>query len=85
MPERDFLDEMIDKRTARSPEFPQLMDAARRRFRGHVVEQTLGAVLIITVIAIVILSYVTERQKDRLKAWTLAVCAAFKWPAARAA
>lgn len=31
MPERDFLEEMIDKRTARSPEFPQLMDAARRR------------------------------------------------------
>jgi peptidoglycan/LPS O-acetylase OafA/YrhL len=44
-----------------------------------------GAVLIITVIATVILSYVTERQKDRLKAWTLAVCATFKWPAARAA
>lgn len=31
MPERDFLDEMIDKRTARNPEFPQLLDAARRR------------------------------------------------------
>jgi predicted transcriptional regulator len=31
MPERDFLDKMIDKRTACSPEFPQLMDAARRR------------------------------------------------------
>jgi predicted transcriptional regulator len=31
MPERDFLDKMIDKRTARSPEFPQLMGAARRR------------------------------------------------------
>jgi ribosome-binding protein aMBF1 (putative translation factor) len=31
MPERDFLDEMIDKRTARNPEFPRLLDAARRR------------------------------------------------------
>ncbi len=31
MPERDFLDKMIDKRSASSPEFPQLMDAARRR------------------------------------------------------
>jgi len=31
MPERDFLDKMINKRTARSPEFPQLMNAARRR------------------------------------------------------
>lgn len=31
MPERDFLEEMIDKRTARSPELPRLMDAARRR------------------------------------------------------
>jgi seryl-tRNA synthetase len=31
MPERDFLDETIDKRTARNPEFPRLLDAARRR------------------------------------------------------
>lgn len=31
MPERDFLDKMIDKRTARNPEFPRLVDAARRR------------------------------------------------------
>jgi predicted transcriptional regulator len=31
MPERDFLDKMIDKRTARNPEFPRLMDTARRR------------------------------------------------------
>jgi predicted transcriptional regulator len=31
MPERDFLDEMIDKRTAQNPEFPRLLDAARRR------------------------------------------------------
>lgn len=31
MPERDFVDEMIDRRTARNPEFPRLMDAARRR------------------------------------------------------
>ncbi len=31
MPERDFLDKMIDKRTARNPEFPRLLDAARRR------------------------------------------------------
>lgn len=31
MPERDFLDEMIDKHTARNPEFPRLLDAARRR------------------------------------------------------
>jgi len=31
MPERDFLDEMIKKRTARNPEFPGLLGAARRR------------------------------------------------------
>jgi predicted transcriptional regulator len=31
MPERDFLDKMIDKRTVRNPEFPRLVDAARRR------------------------------------------------------
>jgi predicted transcriptional regulator len=31
MAERDFLDKMIAKRTARNPEFPQLVDAARRR------------------------------------------------------
>lgn len=31
MPERDFLDKMIDKRIARNPEFPRLVDAARRR------------------------------------------------------
>jgi predicted transcriptional regulator len=31
MPERDFLEDMIDKRTARNPAFPRLLDAARRR------------------------------------------------------
>jgi len=31
MAERDFLDTMIAKRTARNSEFPQLLDAARRR------------------------------------------------------
>jgi predicted transcriptional regulator len=31
MAERDFLDKMIVKRTARNPEFPRLLDAARRR------------------------------------------------------
>lgn len=31
MSERDFLDEMIDKHSARNPEFPRLLDAARRR------------------------------------------------------
>jgi hypothetical protein len=31
MPERDFLDEMIERSTARSPEFPRLLEAARRR------------------------------------------------------
>ncbi len=30
MPERDFLDKMIDKRTAGNPEFPRLLDAARQ-------------------------------------------------------
>jgi predicted transcriptional regulator len=31
MAERDFLDEMVAKRTARNPAFPQMLDAARRR------------------------------------------------------
>jgi predicted transcriptional regulator len=31
MPKHDFLQEMIQKRTTRSPEFPRLLDAARRR------------------------------------------------------
>ncbi|HST55275.1 MAG TPA: helix-turn-helix transcriptional regulator [Solirubrobacteraceae bacterium] len=31
MPERDFLDKVISKRAARYPEFPRLLDAARRR------------------------------------------------------
>jgi seryl-tRNA synthetase len=31
MPTQDFLEQMIDKRTARNPEFPRLLDAARRR------------------------------------------------------
>lgn len=31
MAERDFLDKMIAKRTARNSEFPRLLDAARRR------------------------------------------------------
>lgn len=31
MAERDFLDNMIAKRTARNPDFPHLLDAARRR------------------------------------------------------
>jgi seryl-tRNA synthetase len=31
MSERDFLDKLIDKRAARNPEFPRLLDAARRR------------------------------------------------------
>lgn len=31
MPERDFLDEVIDERTERNPEFPALVDAAERR------------------------------------------------------
>jgi predicted transcriptional regulator len=31
MAERDFLDEMVTKRTARNPAFPQILDAARRR------------------------------------------------------
>jgi predicted transcriptional regulator len=31
MPERDFLEKMIDKRAERNPEFPRLLDAARRR------------------------------------------------------
>ena len=31
MAEHDFLDKMIAKRSARNPEFPRLLDAARRR------------------------------------------------------
>ena len=31
MAERDFLDKMIDKRSARNPAFPRLLDGARRR------------------------------------------------------
>jgi DNA-binding XRE family transcriptional regulator len=31
MAERDFLDDVIAERTARNPEFPKLLDAARRR------------------------------------------------------
>jgi len=31
MPERDFLDRMIAKRTERNPDFPKLLDAATRR------------------------------------------------------
>jgi ribosome-binding protein aMBF1 (putative translation factor) len=31
MAERDFVDEMIERSTARNPEFPRLLDAARRR------------------------------------------------------
>jgi hypothetical protein len=31
VPEYDFLDEMIERRTSRNPEFPRLLDAARRR------------------------------------------------------
>lgn len=31
MAERDFLDKMVAKRTARNPDFPHLLDAARRR------------------------------------------------------
>jgi hypothetical protein len=31
MPERDFLDEVIDERTERNPDFPALVDAAQRR------------------------------------------------------
>lgn len=31
MPEHDFLDKMISKRTARNPDFPHLLDAAHRR------------------------------------------------------
>lgn len=31
MAERDFLDEMISKRTERNPDFPSLLDAALRR------------------------------------------------------
>ena len=31
MAKRDFLDEMLDERTAENPEFPKLVGAARRR------------------------------------------------------
>ncbi len=31
MPDPDFLDELIDERTARNPDFPQMVDAAARR------------------------------------------------------
>ena len=31
MPDPDFLDKMIAKRTSRNPEFPRMLDAARRR------------------------------------------------------
>ena len=31
MAERDFLEKMIDKRTARNPQFPRMLDSARRR------------------------------------------------------
>lgn len=31
MAEKDFLDEVVEERTARSPEFPQMVEAAARR------------------------------------------------------
>ena len=31
MPEHDFLDEVIEERTERNPDFPALVDAAQRR------------------------------------------------------
>jgi hypothetical protein len=31
MTEPDFLDELIDERTARNPDFPKLVEAAERR------------------------------------------------------
>jgi hypothetical protein len=31
MPDRDFLDEVIDERTARNPAFPAMVEAAERR------------------------------------------------------
>jgi predicted transcriptional regulator len=31
MAEKDFLDEVVEERTARNPEFPQMADAAARR------------------------------------------------------
>lgn len=31
MPDRDFLEEIMDERTARNPDFPKLVDAAARR------------------------------------------------------
>jgi hypothetical protein len=37
MPDRDFLDEVVDGRTARNPEFPAMVEAAERR------RQLLGA------------------------------------------
>lgn len=37
MADRDFLDELVDERTARNPEFPAMVEAAERR------RQLLGA------------------------------------------
>lgn len=31
MPERDFLDEVVEERTERNPDFPAMVDAAERR------------------------------------------------------
>ncbi len=31
MAEKDFLDEVVDERTAKNPEFPELVEAAARR------------------------------------------------------
>jgi Helix-turn-helix len=31
MPDRDFLDEVVDERSARNPEFPAMVEAAERR------------------------------------------------------
>ena len=39
--DRDFLDEMVDERTARNPNFPKLVDAATRR---RALLKTLGEV-----------------------------------------
>lgn len=33
MPSKDFLDEIIEERTAQNPEFPQMVEAALRRRR----------------------------------------------------
>ena len=35
MAERDFLDEIIEERTARSPGFPEKVEAAERRREHH--------------------------------------------------